>query len=97
MADVKLIRMHSGEDVLAAIVKDDGISITIVNAVVHGGINSRGKIGMAPWVPILSKTDKEITIDKKFVVFVAAADDTVVSQYISMFGEVMIPSQKLLI
>jgi len=88
--------MHSGEDVVANITKDTGTTITIKDAIVAIP-TGQGQLGFAPWVPVLSKTEKEITIDKKFVVFIAEADSAVVEQYNTMFGSVIAPTRKLIV
>ena len=54
-----------------------------------------GQIGFAPWSPLLSKEVKELTIDKKFVMYIAEAQDQIVTEYQSMFSPIIAPSKKL--
>ena len=96
MSDIKLIRMHSGEDVVATITNETDTTITVEDAIVAIP-TGQGQLGFAPWIPILSKTEKEVTIDKKFVIFIAEADESVVQQYGNMFGKVIAPSQKIVV
>ena len=48
---VKLIRMWSGEDVIADLVEDEGNYITIENPIVAVPSPQQGQIGFAPWSP----------------------------------------------
>ena len=52
---VKLIRMWSGEDVIADITKEDTDSITITDPIVAVPSQQQGQIAFAPWSPLLSK------------------------------------------
>ena len=81
---------------LANIIKDEADSITIKDAIVAIP-TGQGQLGFAPWIPILSKSAIEVTFDKKFVVFIAEADDAVVEQYNTMFGNVITPKQKIIV
>ena len=38
---------------------------------------------------------KELTLDKKFVMYVAEAQDQIVTEYQSMFSPIIAPSKKL--
>ena len=78
MTDVKLIRMSSGEDVVATILERDDDYITLKDAIVAVP-TSQGQLGFAPWSPIISKTEPSIRVSQKFVVYVAEADDSVLS------------------
>ena len=96
MSDVKLIRMSSGEDVVATIVHDGDTRLTIKDAIVAVP-TGQGQIGFAPWSPIISKEEKEIPVSKNFIVYVANVDDAVLSQYNSMFGNIVTPPKKEII
>ena len=50
---VKLIRMWSGEDVIADIVEDTNDSIVITDPIVAVPSQQQGQIGFAPWSPLL--------------------------------------------
>ena len=96
MTDVKLIRMSSGEDVVATILERDDDYITLKDAIVAVP-TSQGQLGFAPWSPIISKTEPSIRVSQKFVVYVAEADDSVIQQYNSMFGNVISPKKQSII
>lgn len=94
--NVKLIRMSSGEDVLAELLEERGRdSIVIQNALVAVPAGN-GQIGFAPWSPILSQTQKELVVDRRFVVYVADADEGVLEYYDKMFSPIVKPSKKLI-
>jgi hypothetical protein len=96
MSNVKLIRMSSGEDVVAEIESEDSDTIKIKNAIVAIPTGS-GQLGFAPWSPILSKEEKNINVAKRFVVYQAEPDSSVVEQYNTMFGNVIAPKKQSII
>jgi len=82
---VKLIRMWSGEDVIADITKEDTDSITITDPIVAVPSQQQGQIAFAPWSPLLQKDKLEVT--KKYVVYMANPQEEIIEQYNSMFGK----------
>ena len=96
MADVKLIRLSSGEDVVATVLAREDQTITIKNAIVAVP-TGQGQIGFAPWSPIISKEEPSITIADNFIVYVAEADSSVLEQYNTMFGNVIAPKPQSII
>ena len=68
--NVKLVRTTSGEDVICEVLSETDDSVTFSNAIVAVPAGN-GQIGFAPWSPLLSKEVKELTIDKKFVMYIA--------------------------
>ena len=94
--NVKLIRMWSGEDVIADQVGDLGNSIVIRNPIVAIPAGN-GQLGFAPWSPLLKGKDEEIEISKKYVVYIADTQDQIVEQYQDMFSVIKSPSKKLIV
>ena len=92
---VKLIRMWSGEDVIADITKEDTDSITITDPIVAVPSQNQGQIAFAPWSPLLQKDKLEVT--KKYVVYMANPQDEIIEQYNSMFGKISKPTKKLIL
>ena len=92
--NVKLVRTTSGEDVICEVLSETDDSVTVSNAIVAVPAGN-GQIGFAPWSPLLSKEVKELTIDKKFVMYIADAQDQIVTEYQSMFSPIIAPSKKL--
>ena len=92
---VKLIRMWSGEDVIADITKEDTDSITITDPIVAVPSQKQGQIAFAPWSPLLQKVKLEVT--KKYVVYMANPQEEIIEQYNSMFGKLSTPTKKLIL
>ena len=92
---VKLIRMWSGEDVIADITKEDTDSITFTDPIVAVPSQQQGQIAFAPWSPLLQKDKLEVT--KKYVVYMADPQDDIIEQYNSMFGKISKPTKKLIL
>ena len=92
---VKLIRMWSGEDVIADITKEDTDSITITDPIVAVPSQKQGQIAFAPWSPLLQKDKLEVT--KKYLVYIGDPQPEIIEQYNSMFGKLSKPTKKLIL
>ena len=92
---VHLIRMWSGEDVIADIVEDKGDSIVITDPIVAVPAQEQGRIAFAPWSPLLEKDKIEIT--KKYLVYIGNPQSQIIEQYNTMFGKISKPTKKLII
>ena len=92
---VKLIRMWSGEDVIADIIKEDTDSITITDPIVAVPSQKQGQIAFAPWSPLLQKDKIEVT--KKYVVYEGNPQEEIIEQYNTMFGKISQPTKKLIL
>lgn len=93
--NVKLIRMSSGEDVIADVVTELDEFIRIQNAIV-GVPTGQGTLAFAPWSPMISKKDKEIVVGRRFIVYITKADEKIVEQYMQMFSVISTPTKKLI-
>ena len=94
--NVKLIRMWSGEDVIADQVGDLTDSIIIRNPIVAIPAGN-GQMGFAPWSPLLKGKNEELEVTKKYVVYIAEAQEQIVEQYEEMFSVIKAPSKKLIV
>ena len=92
---VKLIRMWSGEDVIADIVEESTDSIVITDPIVAVPSQQQGNIAFAPWSPLLQKDKLEVT--KKYIVYMANPQEEIIEQYNSMFGKISAPTKKLIL
>jgi len=93
---VKLIRMWSGEDVIADLIDDKDETIVIANPIVAVPAGN-GQMGFAPWSPLLKGKNEELEVTKKYVVYIAEAQGQVVEQYEEMFSVIKAPSKKLVL
>jgi hypothetical protein len=94
--NVKLIRMWSGEDVVADLLDENEDNISITNPIVAIPAGN-GQMGFAPWSPILKGKGEEISVTKKYVVYIAEAQEQIVEQYEEMFSVLKTPSKKLIV
>ena len=94
--DVKLIRIITGEEIVAEVVSETDDTITVQNGLVVLPTNTG--VGFAPWATVISKEKPEITVSKTHVVYVAEVQDDVSKKYNEMFGSKLItPDKKKLI
>ncbi len=94
--NVKLIRMWSGEDVIADQVGDLTDSIIIRNPIVAIPAGN-GQMGFAPWSPLLKDKNIDLEVSKKYVVYISEAQEQIVEQYEQMFSLIKSPSKKLIV
>ena len=92
---VKLIRMWSGEDVIADIVEETTDSIVITDPIVAVPSQTQGQIAFAPWSPLLQKDKIEVT--RKYLVYIGDPQEEIIEQYNTMFGKLSTPTKKLII
>ena len=92
---IKLIRMWSGEDVIADVIEENEYTVTMENPIVAVPSQQPGQIAFAPWSPLLEKDKIEIT--KKYIVYIGNPQDGIIEQYDSMFGKISQPTKKLIL
>ena len=92
--NVTLIRMWSGEDVIADLIKENDDSVVITNPIVAVPTGT-GTIQFAPWSPLLEGRNKELEVTKKYIVYISETQPEVVSQYEDMYSVIKTPSKKL--
>lgn len=93
--NVKLIRVVTGEEVVAEIVSETDDTIIIKNGLVV--LPTGQSVGFAPWATVISKDDPEITMSRNHVIYVVELQDDVASKYKEMFGNIITPAEKKLI
>ena len=93
--NVKLLRISTGEEVVAEIVEETDDSITVRNGLVV--LPNAQNVGFAPWATVVDRQEPEITMSKQFLVYVATLDPTVKNKYCEMFGGVTVPDKKLIL
>ena len=96
MIDVKLLRIVTGEEVIAEFLSETEDTITVQNGLVV--LPTNNGVGFAPWATVISKENPEITISKTHLVYVAEVQEDVCKKYNEMFGSKLItPDSKKLI
>ena len=94
--NVKLIRMWSGEDVIADLIEEKEDSVVFCNPIVAVPTQS-GQIGFAPWSPLLKGKGEELEITKKYIVYIADTQEQIEEQYNEMFSVIKAPTKKLVL
>jgi len=94
--NVKVIRMSSGEDVVADVLENKEDSLVLMNPIVAVPAGN-GQLGFAPWSPLLKREEKELEINKKWVVYIADVNEELVEQFEEMFSPIQTPSKKLIL
>jgi|TARA_B100000073_G_scaffold315930_1_gene292187 hypothetical protein len=93
--NVKLLRIITGEEVLAEVLSEDENTVTVQNGLVV--LPNANGVGFAPWATVISKENKEITLSREHLVYVVDCDDSVQDKYESIFGTIVKPETKKLI
>jgi len=93
--NVKLLRISTGEEVVAEIVEETDDSITVRNGLVV--LPNAQNVGFAPWATVVDRQEPEITMSKQFLVYAAALDPSVKNKYCEMFGGITTPDKKIIL
>ena len=96
MIDAKLLRIVTGEEVIAEIISEDENTITIQNGLVV--LPTAQQFGFAPWASVIDTDKPEITLSKNHVVYVAELNQDVKKRYNEVYGSKLVtPDKKKLI
>ena len=96
MMDVKLIRLVTGEEIVAEVLDWQNGILTIQNALVV--IPQQGQVGFAPWATVIDNDQPEIALDMKHVIYCVAVAPPVIEQYAKIFGSnIVLPEKKLIV
>ena len=96
MIDVKLLRIVTGEEVIAELLSETEDTITVQNGLAV--LPTNNGVGFAPWATVISKENPEITISKTHLVYVAEVQEDVCKKYNEMFGsKIVVPQSGKLI
>ena len=94
--NVKLIRMWSGEDVIADLIEEKEESVVFCNPIVAVPTGN-GQMGFAPWSPLLKEKGEQLEVTRKYIVYIADTQTEIVEQYEQMFSIIKSPSKKLVL
>ena len=96
MIDVKLIRIVTGEEIIAELVSQDENTITVKNGLVV--LPSAQNVGFAPWATVIDREKPEITVSRNHIVYIAELDSTIRNKYNEIYGSKLVtPEEKKLI
>ena len=96
MINVKLLRIVTGEEVIAELVSESDTTITVKNGLVV--LPTQGGVGFAPWATVIDDNKPEITLSHNHVVYMAEVSEDVSKKYNELFGSKLVtPNEKKLI
>lgn len=95
MKNIKLIRLTSGEEILATVEVDNEDFIIFKDPIAIYAVEE-GKMGFMKWMPYTMVKDG-VTIDKTKIVFITDPVEEVLMQYNEATGGLVIPQKKGLI
>jgi hypothetical protein len=91
MIDVKLIRIVTGEEVVAELVSEDENTITVQNGLVV--LPGAQNVGFAPWATVIDKDNPEIVLSRNHIVYIVPVDSGVEAKYNELFGSKLVTPQ----
>lgn len=99
-ANLKVLKMITGEEIIAEAVRETPTSITIKNPVRIVIIPSKTdpktpNVGYVPWAEF--HDEKEFDIHRAHVIIASKPIQEFVNQYNSMFGGIIAPTNKLIV
>tara|TARA_B100000927_G_C16425880_1_gene453423 strand:+ start:18 stop:311 length:294 start_codon:yes stop_codon:yes gene_type:complete len=96
MLDVKLIRIVTGEEIIAELISQDDETITVKNGLVV--LPNASGVGFAQWATVIDPDNPEVTMKQQHIVYVVDVQEDVSKKYNEMFGSKLVtPASKKLI
>ena len=96
MINVKLLRIVTGEEVIAELVSESDTTITVKNGLVI--LPTQSGVGFAPWATVIDPDKPEITLSHDHIVYIAEVSSDVKKKYNELFGSKLVtPEEKKLI
>jgi hypothetical protein len=92
MSDIKIVRMVSGEDVMAE-VTTNGSSLSFTNAVVLIP-DQNNQISFIPYAPFVQGDTVTVPNDK--TIYVADPDESITEHYKKLFSKIVTPSSQII-
>ena len=92
MSTINLIKMQSGEDVVAEIVNNDERDVIVIRNPIVMVPQGQGQVGFAPWSPFLSDDVKELSIRRSYTVYISEPKEEVVKNYNEIFSPIVLPN-----
>ena len=97
--NVKIVRLSTGEEILGEITSDSGTVVTLKNpvrvVVIPTSDQNNPKVGFAPFSQWTE--DKELTLNKNHVTYIATPINEFMNQYKTMFGGLVVPPSSKII
>jgi len=95
--DVKLLRIVTGEEVIAEIVSENETSVTLKNGLVVVPTSS-GSVGFAPWATVIDREKPDIVVSRNHIIYIVDLDSSIQKKYNELYGSKLVtPEEKKLI
>ncbi|MAR97423.1 MAG: hypothetical protein CMG17_07260 [Candidatus Marinimicrobia bacterium] len=96
--NIRLLRITTGEEVVAEVVSEDEKTITVRNGLVV--LPNQGTYGFAQWATVINPDKPDITVSKEFIIYNVEVAEPVVKQYTQLYGDKVLttpPEKKLIL
>ena len=90
--EVKLLRVITGEEIVAEIVDENAAEVTLKNALVV--IPTQQSVGFAPWATVIDRENPEVTVSRTHIVYVANLDESIRNKYDEIYGSKLVKPEK---
>ena len=90
--EVKLLRVITGEEIVAEIVDENAAEVTLKNALVV--IPTQQSVGFAPWATVIDRENPEVTVSRNHIVYVANLDESIRNKYDEIYGSKLVKPEK---
>ena len=90
--EVKLLRVITGEELVAEIVEENAAEVTLKNALVV--IPTQQSVGFAPWATVIDRENPEVTVSRTHIVYIANLDDSIRNKYDEIYGSKLVKPEK---
>lgn len=90
--EVKLLRVITGEEIVAEIVEENASEVTLKNALVV--IPTQQSVGFAPWATVIDRENPEVTVSRTHIVYVANLDESIRNKYDEIYGSKLVKPEK---
>jgi len=92
MSDIKIVRLTSGEEIIATVTETDShVKLKKPAILIPAG---KDQLAFGQWLPYADIKKDGIEIDKKFTLFIVDALDELTDQYREMFGSGLVVARK---
>ena len=90
--EVKLLRVITGEEIVAEIVDENASEVTLKNALVV--IPTQQSVGFAPWATVIDRENPEVTVSRTHIVYIANLDESIRNKYDEIYGSKLVKPEK---
>lgn len=99
MAEVKVVRLKSGEDVICEYFTSDDSTVVLKNPVQVSMVPTRTGDPNFAFIPFpLTTNDKEIFVKNDYICFVCSPAEEFLNQYNQIFGSgIVTPTKKIIV